>query len=144
MHSMVERQALAIAAGVGLAIIIQESVWIGWDALIPRHSLNKALLEAPTSDGWLTPLLAAWLAGGAFGGLMSTLIGRSRFSGHATGLLLSAGALLLAVFALPEAGSFLVIAGTPGAGSALGAGLGVKLLDSEHVQYPGRLRPPPF
>ena len=134
MRSMLQRQALAMAAGVGLGIIIQESLWIGADALIPSQSLNQALSHAAISDGWLTPLLAAWLAGGAFGGLMSTLLGRSRLSGHAAGLLLTGAALLLVCLALPGSGSFLVIAGTPSAGAALGAGLGVKLLDGEGDQ----------
>jgi len=134
MRSMLQRQALAIAAGVGLGIIIQESLWIGSDALIPSQSLNQALSHAAISDGWLTPLLAAWLAGGAFGGLMSTLLGRSRLSGHATGLLLTGAALVLVCLAIPGAGPFLVIAGTPSAGAALGAGLGVKLLEGEGDQ----------
>lgn len=131
MHGMIRRQSLALAAGVGLGIVIQESLWIGADVLEPGHSLNRALLRAPLSDGWLVPLLAAWLAGGAFGGLMTTLVGRNRVIGHVTGLLLSGSALLVAVFALPDAGCFLVVAGSPSASAALGAWLGIALLESE-------------
>ena len=128
---MIRRQALALAAGVGLGIIVQESLWTGIDALDPGHSLNQALVHAPLSGGWLVPLLAAWLAGGAFGGLMATLVSRGRAGGHAAGTFLSGSALLLSALALPDAGAFLVIALTPGAGAALGTGLGMRLLGNE-------------
>lgn len=144
MRDMIGRQPLALAAGVALGIIIQESLWIGVDALIPEHSLNRALVHAPLSDGWLAPLLAAWLAGGAFGGLMATLIGRNRIIGHVTGLLLSGSGLLVAAFALPDAGRFLVVAGTPSAGAALGTWLGIALLmaEADRQTSPGVAKPP--
>ncbi|MEX0914462.1 MAG: hypothetical protein WDZ60_01095, partial [Wenzhouxiangellaceae bacterium] len=114
-----------------VAIIVQESIWIGLDLLDPARALNRQLAEAPLADGWLTPLLVAWLVGGVFGGLMATLVGRSRYSGHAAGLLLSSSALLIAAISLPGAGALLVIAATPSLGAAFGAGIGVSLLDGE-------------
>ena len=127
MRSMIKRQVQALAAGICIAIIVQESTWIAFDALDPTQSLNHALAEAPLSDGWLLPLLLAWAVGGFFGGLMATLVGRSRLSGHATGLLLAASAALLAWISLPGAGGFLVIAATPVFGSTLGTWLGYRL-----------------
>lgn len=127
MQTMIKRQVQALAAGICIAVIVQESTWIAFDALNPAQSLNHALAEAPLSDGWLLPLLLAWAAGGVFGGLMATLVGRSRLSGYATGLLLSASAALLAWISLPGAGGFLVIAATPGVGCTLGAWLGFRL-----------------
>lgn len=124
---MINRQVQALAAGICIALIVQESTWIAFDALDPTQSLNHALFEAPLSEGWLAPLLLAWAMGGFFGGLMATLVGGSRLSGHATGLLLSASAAALAWISLPGAGGFLVIAATPGVGSALGAGMGLRL-----------------
>jgi len=124
---MIKRQIQALAAGICLAVIVQESTWIAFNLLDPTQSLNQALADAPLSDGWLLPLLLAWAAGSVFGGLMATLVGRSRFSGYAVGLLLSASAAALAWISLPGAGAFLVIAATPGIGSALGTGLGLRL-----------------
>lgn len=131
MRGMIKRQVQAIAAGICIAVIVQESVWIGLDLLDPTRSLNQALAQAPLARGWLTPLLVAWLVGGGFGGLMATLVGRNRIIGHAAGLLLSGSALLLAAFSLPGAGLFLVVAATPSLGAALGTWIGVVLLDGE-------------
>lgn len=128
---MIRRQALALAAGAGLGIVIQESLWLGLDVLDPGHSLNQALSQAPSSDGWLAPLVLAWFAGGAFGGLMATLVGQNRLIGHLTGVLLSGSALLVATLALPDAGPLLVIAGCPVAGAALGTGMGAALIVRE-------------
>lgn len=125
---MIKRQVQALAAGICIAMIIQESTWIAVDVLDPTQSLNHALVEAPLSDGWLLPLLLAWAVGGFFGGLMATLVGRSRLSGHATGLLLSASAAVLAWISLPGAGGFLVIATTPAFGCAPGTWLGYRLV----------------
>jgi len=125
MRFMIKRQAKALAAGICIAVIVQESTWIALDLLDPTQSLNHALADAPLSDGWLIPLLLAWAAGGVFGGLMATLVGRSRLSGHVTGLLLSASAAVLASISLPGAGGFLAIAATPSIGSALGTWLGL-------------------
>lgn len=136
MCGMIKRQVQALAGGICVAIIVQESIWIGLDLLDPAHALNRQLAEAPLADGWLTPLLVAWLVGGVFGGLMSTLIGRSRYSGHAAGLLLSGSALLVAAISLPGAGPLLVIAATPSLGAALGAGIGVSLLNGESDRSP--------
>ena len=127
MRGMVTRQIQALAAGICIAIIVQESAWIGFDLLNPSQSLNATLAAAPLSDGWLLPLLLAWAAGGIFGGMMATLVGRSRASGYATGLLLSGSAALLAWISLPGAGGFLAIAATPGIGSALGTWMGLAL-----------------
>jgi len=133
MRSMIKRQVQALAAGICVAVIVQESTWLAFNMLDPRQSLNQALVDAPLSDGWLLPLLLAWAAGGVFGGLMATLVGRSRLSGHATGLFLSLSAALLTWISLPGAGAFLVIAATPSIGSALGTwlGLGLAADDSE-------------
>lgn len=137
---MIKRQVQALAAGICIAVIVQESAWIAFDVLDPRQSLNVALADAPLSEGWLAPLLLAWVVGGFFGGLMATLVGRNRFSGHATGLLLSASAAILAWIALPGAGGFLAVAATPSIGAALGTwlGLGLGLPAGRH----GKPRPP--
>ena len=124
---MVKRQLQAVAAGICIAIIAQESTWIAFDVLDPARSLNDALAEAPLSNGWLAPLLLSWALGGVLGGLMATLVGQSRFSGYATGLSLSASALALLWICLPGAGGFLAVALTPGIGAALGAWLGLLL-----------------
>lgn len=134
MHTMIKRQVQALAAGIGIAMVVQESAWIALDMLDPRESLNEALVAAPLSDGWLVPLLLTWAAGGFFGGLMATLVGRRRFSGHATGLLLSGSAALLAWIALPGAGGFLAVAATPTIGAALGTWLGLGLVDEQSGQ----------
>lgn len=127
MKSMIKKQIQAVSAGICIAVIIQESVWIALDSLDPAQSLNNILAAAPLSGGWLAPLLLAWILGGVFGGLMGTLVGRNRFSGHATGLCLSASAAVLAWISLPGAGGFLVIAITPSLGAALGTWLGLGL-----------------
>jgi len=124
MRRMIKRQIQALAAGICIAVIVQESIWIAIDLLDPAQSLNAALAAAPLSDGWLAPLLLAWAIGGLFGGLMATLVGRSRFSGHSAGLLLSCSAAGLAWISLPGAGGFLAIAATPSVGAALGTWLG--------------------
>lgn len=124
---MIRRHIQALAAGICIAVIVQESIWLGLDVLDPVQSLNRALADGALSEGWLTPLLLAWLAGGVFGGLMATLVAQSRFSGHATGLLLSASAALLTWISLPGAGAFLVIAATPSIGAALGTSAGLRL-----------------
>ncbi|HKL51255.1 MAG TPA: hypothetical protein VJ908_08810 [Wenzhouxiangellaceae bacterium] len=124
---MVKRQIQALAAGICIAIIVQESTWIGLDLLDPTRSLNESLAHAPLVGGWLAPLLAAWIAGGVFGALMATLVGRNRFIGHVVGLLLSGSALLIAALSLPGAGSVLTIAATPSLGAALGTWLGIFL-----------------
>jgi len=131
MGGMIRKQALALAAGIAVGIIIQESVWIGFDLLDPERALNQTLIQAPVANGLLVPLLTAWLAGGAFGGLMATLVGRNRIGGHLTGVLLSGSAVLVTAAALTEAGRFLAIAATPGIGAALGVGLGMRLLERE-------------
>jgi len=136
MRGMIKRQVQALAAGICVAVIVQESTWMALDLLDPTQSLNDALADAPLSDGWLVPLLLAWIAGGVFGGLMATLVGRSRFSGHATGLLLSASAAVLIWISLPGAGGFLAIAATPSIGSALGTWLG---LAADEPEGPGNL-----
>lgn len=128
---MIKRQAQALAGGICVAIIVQESIWIGLDLLDPARALNQQLAEAPLADGWLAPLLVAWLVGGVFGGLMATLVGRSRYSGHAAGLLLSGSALLIAAISLPGAGALLVIAATPSLGAAPGSWIGACLLNGE-------------
>mgnify|MGYP006431856901 CR=1 FL=1 len=127
MRDMITRQIQALAAGTCIAVIVQESIWIALDLLDPRQSLNDVLGAAPLSDGWLVPLLLAWIGGGLFGGLMATLVGRSRYTGHAAGLLLSASAALLAWHALPGAGGFLVVAATPAIGTAIGTSLALKV-----------------
>lgn len=127
MRIMIKRQVQALAAGICIAVIVQESAWIAFDVLDPTQSLNEMLANAPLSDGWLAPLLLAWAVGGVFGGLMATLVGGSRLSGHATGLLLSSAAGLLAWISLPGAGGFLAIAATPSFGAALGTWLGMYL-----------------
>lgn len=128
MRRMIKRQVQALAAGICIAVIVQESTWIAIDLLDPAQSLNDALAAAPLTEGWLAPLLLAWAIGGLFGGLMATLVGRSRFSGHATGVLLSCSAAALAWISLPGAGGFLVVAATPSAGAALGTWLGSGLI----------------
>lgn len=120
-------QIQALAAGICIAVIVQESIWIALDVLDPLQSLNEALSAAPLSDGWLAPLLLAWTGGGIFGGLMATLVGCSRYTGHAAGLLLSASAALLAWHTLPGAGGFLVVAATPAIGTAIGTGVALKI-----------------
>ena len=127
MCDMITRQLQALAAGTCIAVIVQESIWIALDLLDPRQSLNDVLGAAPLSDGWLVPLLLAWIGGGLFGGLMATLVGRSRYTGHAAGLLLSASAALLAWHSLPGAGGFLIVAAAPFIGTATGTGLALKL-----------------
>ena len=134
MPGMVRRQIQAVAAGICIAVIIQESIWIALDLLNPADSLNQALADAPLSDGWLVPLLLAWLLGGAFGGLMATLVGGSRYSGHAAGALLSASAVLLAWISLPDAGAFLAVAATPSIGATIGTGLGLNVDDAGRGQ----------
>lgn len=131
MRSMIKRQVQAIAAGICIAVIVQESVWIGLDQIDPTRSLNQALAHAPLAGGWLAPMLVAWLVGGGFGGLMATLVGRNRIIGHAAGLLLSGSALLLAALSLPGAGLFLLVAATPSLGAALGCWIGAALLAGE-------------
>lgn len=131
MRGMIKRQVQAIAAGICIAVIVQESAWIGLDLLDPTRSLNQALTQAPLANGWLVPMLVAWLVGGGFGGLMATLVGRNRFVGHAAGLLLSGSALLLAALSLPDAGLFLVVASTPSLGAALGTWIGMALLEGD-------------
>jgi uncharacterized protein (DUF697 family) len=135
MRSMIKRQIQALAAGICIAVIVQESTWVALDVLDPTQSLNDALAEAPLSDGWLIPLVLAWAMGGVFGGLMATLVGRSRLSGLATGLLLSASAAVLAWISLPGAGGFLAIAATPSIGSALGTWLGLGLAADKHERH---------
>lgn len=124
---MIKRQIHALTAGICVAIVVQESTWLASDMLDPGRPLNHALADAPLSTGWLLPLILAWAAGGIFGGMMATLVGRSRASGYATGLLLSASAAMLAWISLPGAGGFLAIAATPWIGSALGAWLAFSL-----------------
>lgn len=142
MSRMIKRQIQALAAGICIAIIVQESTWIGLDLLDPSHSLNESLTRAPLAGGWMAPLLGAWLAGGAFGGLMATLVGRNRLIGHLTGLLLSGSALLIAALALPKAGGALAISMTPSLGAALGTGLGAALAGHKQSGQPsvGKLR----
>lgn len=131
MWCMFKRQIRAVPAGICVAVIVQESIWTGLDLVDPELSLNQALANAPLAEGWLAPLLLAWLVGGAFGGLMATLVGRNRFTGHAAGLLLSGSALLITALALPDAGGFLAIAGTPSVGAALGTWLGLAFVQDE-------------
>lgn len=134
---MIKRQVQALAAGICIAMIVQESIWIALDAVDPTQSLNDALAGAPLSEGWLLPLLLAWAAGGMFGGMMATLVGRGRASGYATGFLLSCSAGVLAWISLPGAGGFLAIAATPGMGSALGTWLALGLgLAADRHQRP--------
>lgn len=139
MSSMVKRQIQALAAGICIAIIVQEITWIGLDLLDPTRSLNVILAQAPFAGGWLAPLLAAWMAGGIFGALMATLVGRNRFIGHVAGLLLSGSALVIAALSLPDAGSVLTIAATPSLGAALGTWLGVLLTSKQpkNLMTPG-------
>lgn len=127
MLAMIKRQIQALAAAICIAVIVQESTWIALDLVDPTQSLNQALADAPLSGGWLVPLLLAWLFGGFFGGLMATLVGNSRFSGHLSGLFLSASAAALAWLSMPDAGGFLAIAATPSIGAALGTWLGLEL-----------------
>ena len=127
MRCMITRQIQALAAGICIAVIVQESIWAALDALDPLQSLNEALRAAPLSDGWLVPLLLAWTGGGIFGGLMATLVGGSRYTGHAAGLVLSASAALLAWLALSGAGGFLAVAATPAIGTAIGTSLALKM-----------------
>lgn len=142
MRAMIKRQVQALAAGVCIGIVVQESAWTGLDLLDPGASLNRLMIEAPLDGGqpapslWslnlplFGPLFGAWLLGGTLGGLMATLVGRHRFSGHAAGVLLSASAAMIAYFAWPLAGPFVAVAVMPSVGAALGTGLGLRLLDS--------------
>lgn len=127
MRGMITRQIRALAAGTCIAVIVQESIWLALDAIDPLQSLNDVLAAAPLSEGWLVPLLLAWAGGGIFGGLMATLVGRSRYTGHAAGVVLSASAALLAWRALPDAAGFLAVAATPAIGTAIGTGLALKI-----------------
>jgi len=139
MRTMIRKQSLALASGVAVGIVIQESLWAAFDLLDPQRALNQVLDQAPAADGLLLPLLTAWIAGGVFGGLMATLVGRKRIAGHVTGLLLSGAALLLTIIVLDDTGRFLAIAATPSIGAALGTGLGLRLLDSEADQRSGAI-----
>ena len=136
MRGMIKKQVQALAAGICIAMIVQESIWIAFDLLDPTRSLNATLAAAPLSSGWLLPLLLAWAAGGIFGGMMATLVGRRRASGYATGILLSGSAAVLAWISLPGAGGFLAIAATPGIGSALGSWLVSPVVDPVTLSEP--------
>jgi len=131
MKAMIKRQIQALAAGLCIGVIMQESIWVGLDAVDARYSLNQALTEAPLTTGWIVPLLLAWLAGGVFGGLMATLMGGNRLTGHIAGLLLSCSALLVTWLAMPGAGGLLVISLTPALGAVFGTCLGAALLGSK-------------
>lgn len=136
LRTTIRKQVLALALGICIAVIVQESTWMAFDVLDPTQSLNTVLANAPLSDGWLVPLLLAWAVGGVFGGLMATLVGGSRSSGHATGLLLTASAALLAWISLPGAGGFLAISATPSLGAALGTWLGLAADEQERLTTP--------
>jgi len=136
---MVKRQVQAIAAGICVAIVAQESIWVALDLLDPSYSLNQLLAQGPLAEGWVVPLLSSWIAGGALGGLMATLVGGNRLIGHLTGLLLSGSALLVAALSFPGAGLFLTIAATPSIGAAPGSWLGLALArnHARHLTTPG-------
>ncbi|MDT8449943.1 MAG: hypothetical protein RQ847_07180 [Wenzhouxiangellaceae bacterium] len=137
---MLRRLALSLAGGIITGIVAQESAWLAMNALLPEVALNAAMLERDPGGAWLLPLLGAWLLGGAVAGLMATLIGRRRFSGHLAGAALTASALLLVRAAWPDAGGLLAFAITPSLGAALGTAGGLRLLAPPDARSVDRLR----
>jgi hypothetical protein len=93
--------------------------------------LNRELVSGPDGSGIWLPLLTSWLIGGAAAGLMATLVGRRRASGHAAGALMSISAFCLCRLAWPEAGALASVCLTPSLGAALGCGWGQRIVSSE-------------
>jgi hypothetical protein len=131
--AMFARVVRALASGIAVGIVLQESVWLALDPIDPLRSLHVEWTRGPQGDGWLVPLIAAWLIGGGAGGLMAALVGRNRWLAHAVGALLCASAGLLLTLAWPDAGAAKWLALTPALGAAAGAAMaGYVLADDEH------------
>jgi len=129
--AMIARFTRALAAGVVIAMVLQESVWWGMDRIDPARSLNAAFVLGPLGRGWPVPLAVSWLLGGLAGGMMATLVGGSRWHGHALGLVLGPAAAVLLHLAWRDTGAFLLLALTPVLATALGAGLAGRALPRE-------------
>lgn len=125
---MIKRHIQALAAGIAVGIVLQESVWTGLDWVDPTRSLNEALVSGPHAPGLMVPLLFTWLLGGFAGGLMGALVGRHRAHGIVVGVLLAASACSIAVLAWPDAGALLVLAAAPLPAAIVAAGLADRVL----------------
>ncbi|MGK7295383.1 MAG: hypothetical protein ACNS61_06065 [Candidatus Wenzhouxiangella sp. M2_3B_020] len=125
---MIKRHLQALAAGIAVGIVLQESAWTGLDWVDPTRSLNEALVSGPDAPGLLVPLLFTWLLGGFAGGLMGSLVGRHRAHGIAVGILLAASACSIAVLAWPDAGALLVVGAVPLPAAIVAAGLAGRVL----------------
>lgn len=128
---MLERFARSLAAGCAVGVIVQEALWAGLGMADPDGSLNRALVAGPQTDGVWFPLLTSWLIGGAAAGLMATLVGRRRASGHSAGGLMSISAFAVCRLAWPESGALVAVCLTPSLGAALGSGLGQRIVSSD-------------
>jgi len=93
-----KRWIQAIAGAVIVGLIMQESLWLGLNAVLSGQPLNHALAGLAPGTNWLAPALAAWILGGLVTGVMATLIGGHRIFAWAGGLLLGGSAAMLMHF----------------------------------------------
>ncbi|MDT8409142.1 MAG: hypothetical protein RQ741_06045 [Wenzhouxiangellaceae bacterium] len=110
---MIKRQFRALAAGVTIGVVAQESLWMGLNLIDPAVELNELLAAGSRPSAWILPMLICWIFGGLLGGLMATLVARNRIAGVVCGALLSGSAWLLATLSWPQPGAMILLTLVP-------------------------------